>query len=68
MVGSLFAARVELLGAMIDVRNAASITLIERLGFLRRATRPSDDVIGGLRGLDREYALRRRDFEAVAAG
>ena len=45
------------------MRNAASIALVERLGFERRATRRSDDVIGGARGLDHEYVLRIAEAE-----
>jgi RimJ/RimL family protein N-acetyltransferase len=55
----LLAAGVRALHATIDTRNAASIALIERLGFRRARTRRSDDVIGGVRGLDHEYELRR---------
>lgn len=58
MVRHLFAAGVGKLRATIDVRNAASLALIERLGFTRTGTHRSDDVIGGVRGWDHEYALR----------
>jgi RimJ/RimL family protein N-acetyltransferase len=58
MVRHLFAAGVGKLHAVIDVRNAASIALVERLGFTRTRTRLSDDVIGGVRGFDHEYELR----------
>jgi len=60
MVRHLFAAGVRTLRATVDVRNAASIALLERLGFARIRTRISDDVIGGVRGLDHEYARRAR--------
>jgi len=58
-VRHLFRAGVRELHAVIDVRNRASIALIERLGFTRTKTRASDDVIGGVRGFDHEYVLRR---------
>jgi ribosomal-protein-alanine N-acetyltransferase len=58
MVRHLFAAGVGRLLATIDARNAASIALIERLGFTRLGTHRSDDVIGGVRGFDHEYELR----------
>jgi ribosomal-protein-alanine N-acetyltransferase len=52
------------LHAVVDARNAASIALIERLGFTRTLTRRSDDVIGGVRWFDHEYERRRpRDAE-----
>lgn len=57
MVRHLLAAPVAVLEAVIDVRNTPSIALVERLGFLRRTTRRSDDVIGGVRGFDHEYVL-----------
>jgi RimJ/RimL family protein N-acetyltransferase len=58
MVRQLFAAGVGRLRAVVDVRNAASIALVERLGFLRMRTFRSDDVIGGVHGFDHEYVLR----------
>jgi ribosomal-protein-alanine N-acetyltransferase len=58
MVRHLAASGVRVLEAVIDTRNAASIALIERLGFERRTTRRSTDVIGGVRSLDHEYVLR----------
>jgi RimJ/RimL family protein N-acetyltransferase len=58
MVRHLFAAGVGRLHAVIDARNAASIALVERLGFARTATRRSDDVIGGVRGFDHDYVLK----------
>ncbi len=57
MVRHLAASGVRVLEAVIDTRNAASIALVERLGFTRSATRRSDDVIGGTRWLDHEYVL-----------
>ncbi len=60
MVQHLLAAGVRVLHAVVDVRNAASIALIERLGFARTRTRISDDVIDGLRWFDHEYVLRAR--------
>jgi RimJ/RimL family protein N-acetyltransferase len=59
MIRHLFRAGVRELHAVIDVRNRASLALIERLGFIRTKTRQSDDVIGGVRWFDHEYALRR---------
>jgi ribosomal-protein-alanine N-acetyltransferase len=58
VVRHLFAAGVGRLRAVIDVRNDASVALIERLGFTRTATRRSDDMIGGVRGFDHEYVRR----------
>ncbi|GAC1572358.1 MAG: GNAT family N-acetyltransferase [Candidatus Elarobacter sp.] len=49
---------VALLHAVIDVRNAPSISLVERLRFVRVGTRRSDDVIGGVRGFDHDYVRR----------
>ena len=57
MVRHLLASGVRTLEAVIDTRNAASIALVERLGFSRSATRRSSDVIGGARWLDHEYVL-----------
>ena len=59
MVEHLFAAGVGRLRATIDARNAASIALVERLGFTRTGTNRSEDVIGGVRWFDHEYELRR---------
>ncbi|MDQ6941795.1 MAG: GNAT family N-acetyltransferase [Candidatus Eremiobacteraeota bacterium] len=59
MVRHLFRAGVRELHAVIDVRNRASLALIERAGFTRAKTRASDDVIGGVRGFDHEYVRRR---------
>jgi RimJ/RimL family protein N-acetyltransferase len=58
LVRHLFAAGVGRLRAVVDVRNAPSNALLARLGFTRTRTRRSDDVIGGVRGLDHEYELR----------
>jgi RimJ/RimL family protein N-acetyltransferase len=58
MVRHLLAAGVGVLHAVVDVRNAASIALIERAGFTRTRTRRSDDLIGGAYGFDHEYELR----------
>ena len=58
MAGHLFAAGVGRLHAVIDARNAESIALVERLGFVRTATHLSDDVIGGVRGFDHHYVRR----------
>jgi RimJ/RimL family protein N-acetyltransferase len=58
MVRHLFAAGVGRLHAAVDVRNAASIALLERLGFTRTRTYRSEDVIGGVRGFDHDYVLR----------
>jgi RimJ/RimL family protein N-acetyltransferase len=60
MVGHLLAAGVGVLHAVIDVRNAASVALIERAGFTRTRTRRSDDLIGGVYGFDHDYVLRAR--------
>ncbi len=49
------------LSATIDVRNAASIALVERLGFERKSTYRSDDVIGGVRGYDHCYVRTSRE-------
>ncbi len=68
VVRHVFAAGVGLLHAVIDVRNTASIALVERLGFTRTSTRISDDVIGGVRGRDHEYELRAPRGEASRAG
>ncbi|HWT06183.1 MAG TPA: GNAT family N-acetyltransferase [Xanthomonadales bacterium] len=59
MVRHLLAAGVGRLHAVVDARNAASIALIERQGFTRTRTRRSDDVIGGVRWFDHEYARAR---------
>jgi ribosomal-protein-alanine N-acetyltransferase len=67
MVAHLFAAGVAVLHATVDVRNAASIGLIERLGFARTGTRRSDDVIGGVRGFDHDYVLRAPRAGGAAA-
>lgn len=58
MADHLLAGGVALLHAVIDVRNAASIALVERLAFERTGTRRSDDVIGGVRGFDHDYVRR----------
>jgi ribosomal-protein-alanine N-acetyltransferase len=58
MVRHLAVAGIGTFEAVIDTRNTASVALVERLGFERRATRRSDDVIGGRRWLDHEYVLR----------
>lgn len=58
MVRHLFAAGVGRLRAVVDVRNAGSIALVERLGFTRTRTCRSEDVIGGVRGFDHEYVMR----------
>ncbi len=58
MVEHLLAAGVRVLHAVIDVRNEASIRLVEGLGFERVETRRSQDLIGGVRGLDHDYVLR----------
>ena len=58
MVRHLAASGVRRFEAVVDVRNAASLALIERLGFERRETRRSDDVIAGSRGLDHVYVLK----------
>jgi ribosomal-protein-alanine N-acetyltransferase len=67
MVAHLFAAGVGVLRATVDVRNAASIGLIEGLGFARTGTRRSDDVIGGVRGFDHDYVLRAPRASGAAA-
>jgi RimJ/RimL family protein N-acetyltransferase len=67
MVDHLVAAGIGTLRAVVDVRNAASIALLDRLGFERRRTMRSDDVLGGVRGFDHEYVLgahRRKQSEA----
>jgi RimJ/RimL family protein N-acetyltransferase len=44
--------------ATIDVRNAPSISVAERVGFVREATVISEDVLEGVRGTDHHYVLR----------
>jgi [ribosomal protein S5]-alanine N-acetyltransferase len=44
--------------ATIDVRNTPSISLAERVGFVRKATVTSEDVLDGARGRDHHYVLR----------
>ncbi len=46
------------LRATIDVRNASSISVAESVGFIREATRMSEDVLDGVRGTDHHYVLR----------
>jgi ribosomal-protein-alanine N-acetyltransferase len=58
MSDHLIASGVAVLHAVIDVRNAASVALVERLGFERTGTRRSDDIIGGVRGRDHDYVRR----------
>lgn len=65
MVQHLAASGICAVEAVIDARNAASIALVERLGFARRTTRRSEDVIGGVRGLDHEYVLRIAEAEGA---
>jgi ribosomal-protein-alanine N-acetyltransferase len=65
MVAHLLACGVRLLHAVIDVRNEASIRLVEGLGFARRETRRSDDLIGGVRGYDHDYVLHAPRAGAV---
>jgi ribosomal-protein-alanine N-acetyltransferase len=68
VVRHLFRAGVDEVHAVVDVRNRASIALIERLGFTRTKTRESDDVIDGVRWFDHEYVRRRpgvRGFPAL---
>lgn len=57
MARHLLGSGVRALRAFIDVRNTASIALVERLGFVRERTHRSDDVIGGVRGFDHDYVL-----------
>jgi ribosomal-protein-alanine N-acetyltransferase len=63
MVRHLLAEHVAAIEAVIDIRNAASIALVERLGFVRHATHRSDDVIGGVRGFDHDYVLVNPEAE-----
>ena len=58
MTEHLLANGVAVVHAVIDVRNTASVALIERLGFERTGTRRSNDVIGGVRGFDHDYVRR----------
>ncbi len=44
--------------ATIDVRNAASISVAESVGFVLEATTISQDVLDGVRGTDHHYVLR----------
>jgi len=67
MVAHLVAAGAGVLHATVDVRNAASIGLIERLGFARTGTRRSDDLIDGVRGFDHDYVLRAPRTRDAAA-
>jgi len=46
------------LRATIDVRNAPSISVAESVGFIREATKMSEDVLDGVRGTDHHYVLR----------
>ena len=55
MCAHLTAHGVVTLHAWIDVRNTASVALVEGLGFERVATGRSGDVIGGRRGYDHHY-------------
>lgn len=64
MAEHLLAGGVALLHAVIDVRNTASIALIERLQFERTGTRRSADLIGGVRGFDHDYVRRLRQHGA----
>lgn len=57
MVRHLLASGVRAIRAFIDVRNTASIALVERLCFVRESTHRSEDVIGGVRGFDHDYVL-----------
>lgn len=52
--------------ATIDVRNALSISVAESVGFVRKATVISEDVLEGVRGTDYQYVLRgtARDSES----
>jgi len=43
--------------ATVDIRNLRSIHLLERLGFTRQLTRPSEDVIAGQATTEHVYAL-----------
>ena len=61
MADHLTAAGIGTLEAVVDVRNAASIALLERIGFRRVRTRRSDDVIHGVRGMDHEYVRSTHD-------
>ncbi len=59
IVAHLFADyRVTVVIAEIDTRNAASIALVEGLGFARVATRPSTDVFKGADSDEYRYELR----------
>ena len=57
MVQHLIAGGVRAIRAYIDVRNTASIALVERLCFVRERTHRSEDVIHGVRGFDHDYVL-----------
>lgn len=46
LVRVLCAARIQRIRAVVDSENVASIRLLERLGFLRLRTTPSDDLPG----------------------
>ncbi len=65
MVDHLLARGVALLHATIDVRNQASVGLVEALGFARVATRRSEDTIGGVRGYDHDYVRRAAAAEGL---
>ncbi len=47
--------------ASVDTRNAASIAVLEALGFERFTTERSPDVLMGERGMDHRYRLALRD-------
>jgi RimJ/RimL family protein N-acetyltransferase len=66
MVRHLFAGGVGRLHAVVDARNAASIALVERLGFTRTRTFRSEDVIGGMCGFDHDYVLKAPRAAGIA--
>jgi RimJ/RimL family protein N-acetyltransferase len=55
---------VTLVAAELDTRNAASIALVESLGFSRVATTPNADFFKGTASDEHRYALRRCQHRA----
>ncbi|BDE06253.1 hypothetical protein WPS_15290 [Vulcanimicrobium alpinum] len=55
LVAQLFACGAGVVRATVDRRNVASQRVLARLGFTRVRSRRSDDVIGGMRGIDDDY-------------
>ena len=58
MCAHLLAAGIGELRATIDARNSRSSALAERVGFRRVRSRPSDEILDGVRWEDADYVLR----------